>query len=86
MALAETYMAQGESESAIQLWERILQQHSYARARVQLAELYLSRQQPAAAREQVEEVIQGDVHAPAFDRRRNRVWLRRAKALARTLK
>ncbi len=84
MALAETYMAQGEAEAAIQVWERVLQQHSYARARVQLAELYLAKQQAAAAREQIDEVIQSDVHAPAFDRRRNRVWLRRAKGLART--
>jgi hypothetical protein len=81
MALAETYMALGHTDSAIQVWERLLQNYSYARARVQLAELYIARNQLDAAREQVLEVIETDAHAPAFDRKRNRVWLRRAKKL-----
>jgi hypothetical protein len=81
MALAETYTALGEIEAAIQVWERVLQGYAYARARVQLAELYLAKNQRDAAREQVLEVIETDPHAPAFDRKRNRVWLRRAKAL-----
>lgn len=81
MALAETQMAQGQTDAAIQVWERVLQNYSYARARVQLAELYLNQKQLAAAREQVMEVIETDAYAPAFDRKRNRVWLRRAKKL-----
>jgi hypothetical protein len=81
MALAETYMALGHADAAIQVWQRVLEAHSYARARVQLAELYLAKNQPDAAREQVMEVIETDAHAPAFDRKRNRVWLRRAKKL-----
>ena len=83
MALAETYTALGHAEAAIQIWGRVLQHHSYARARVQLAELLLAKNQIEAAREQVLEVIETDPHAPAFDRKRNRVWLRRAKALRR---
>ena len=86
MALAETYTALGHADAAVQIWERVLQQHSYARARVQLAELLLARQQTDAAREQIEEVIHSDAHAPAFDRKRNRVWLWRAKLLRRKLK
>lgn len=81
MALAETYMALGHADAAIQVWQRALEAHSYARARVQLAELYLAKGQLDAAREQVMEVIDTDAYAPAFDRKRNRVWLRRAKAL-----
>ncbi len=81
MALAETCMAEGQSDAAIQVWERVLQNYSYARARVQLAELYLAKGRPDAAREQLLEVIETDAHAPAFDRKRNRVWLRRAKKL-----
>lgn len=81
MALAETYMALGQNDAAIQVWERVLQNYSYARARVQLAELLMGRNQVAAAREQLNEVIETDAHAPAFDRKRNRVWLRRAKKL-----
>lgn len=85
MALAETYLAQGHTDVAIQVWQHVLQQHSYARARVQLAELYLAKNQPDAAREQVREVIDDDAHAPAFDRKRNRVWVRRAKKLRKRL-
>ena len=86
MALAETYMAEGQTDAAIQVWERLLQNYSYARARVQLAELYLLKKQNDAAREQVREVIETDAYAPAFDRRRNRVWLRRAKRLAKQVR
>ena len=81
MALAETYTALGHTDAAIQVWQRVLETHSYARARVQLAELLMAKNQFAAAREQVLEVIDTDPHAPAFDRKRNRVWLRRAKKL-----
>jgi len=81
MALAETYMALGQTDAAIQVWERLLEKYSYARARVQLAELYIAKNQLDLAREQVLEVIETDAHAPAFDRKRNRIWLRRAKKL-----
>ena len=81
MALAETYTALGQTDAAIQVWERVLQNYSYARARVQLAELYIASNRLDDAREQVNEVIETDAHAPAFDRKRNRVWLRRAKKL-----
>jgi len=85
MALAETYMAEGQTDTAIQVWERVLQNYSYARARVQLAELHLTKGQLDAAREQLTEVIESDAHAPAFDRKRNRVWLRRAKKLRKSV-
>lgn len=85
MALAECHAAVGQPERAIAVWERVLENHSYARARVQLAELYHARGEHDHAREQVREVIETDPHAPAFDRRRNRVWLRRAKALRRRI-
>lgn len=85
MALAETCMAEGQSDAAIQIWERVLGHYSYSRARVQLAELYLAKGNKDKAREQVREVIDTDAHAPAFDRKRNRVWLRRAKKLSRMI-
>lgn len=81
MALAETQMALGQTEAAIQTWESVLENHSYARARVQLAEMYAAKGGTAKALDQVREVIDSDPHAPAFDRKRNRVWLRRARTL-----
>jgi hypothetical protein len=85
MALAETCIAEGNADASIQIWERLLENYSYSRARVQLAELYLAKNEKDKAREQVTEVIETDAHAPAFDRRRNRVWLRRAKKLRRQI-
>lgn len=81
MALAEAFTALGQTDEAIRTWERVLENHSYARARTQLAELHLARGETEKAREQLREVIESDPHAPAFDRKRNRVWVRRARRL-----
>ena len=85
MAVAETLAALGETDAAVATWQRVLEDHSYARARVQLAELYLLKQQPEQARAELVEVVADDVHAPAFQRKRERIWVRKAKALKRKL-
>ena len=85
MALAETQVALGEIDTAIASWKRVLEDHSYARARVQLAELYLQNQKRDLARAELIEVVADDAHAPAFQRRRERVWVRKAKALKRKI-
>ncbi len=81
MALAETMTALGETDAAMRMWQRVTEQHSYARAKVQLAELYLAGGQPEQAQAQVKEVLADDAHAPGYQRKRDRVWVRRAKAL-----
>lgn len=81
MALAETLTALGETENAILYWQRVTQTHSYPRAKVQLAELYAAKNQPDLARAELKDVLSDDVHAPAFQRKRDRVWIRRAKSL-----
>ena len=81
MALAEALNALGETDNALQYWRHITQNHSYPRAKVQLAELYLAKNQPELARPELRDVISDDVHAPGFQRRRDRVWVRRAKSL-----
>jgi hypothetical protein len=85
MALAETLTALGESDAALALWQQVTDSHSYPRAKVQLAELYLARNQPDLARGEVREVLADDAHGPAFQRKRDRVWVRRAKGLMRKL-
>jgi len=86
MALAETLTAVGEPEAAIATWQQVTDRHSYPRARVQLAELYLARGQRDRAREEIREVLDDDPHTPAFQRRRDRVWIKRARKVARQLK
>jgi tetratricopeptide (TPR) repeat protein len=85
MALAETLTALGDTEGAFRLWRQVTENHSYPRAKVQLAELYLARNQPDTARVELKDVLADDAHAPAFQRKRDRVWIRRAKTLMRTI-
>jgi Tfp pilus assembly protein PilF len=85
MALAETLAALGETDTAIAAWKRVTENHSYPRAKVQLAELYLLSQQPDAAKAELEEVLSDDPHAPAFQRRKDRPWVRRAHRLLRRI-
>ncbi len=81
MAYAESLAALGETEAAIAAWERVLETHNYARARVQLAQLYLAICQKDRADAQLREALNDDLHAPNFQRKRDRVWIRRAKRL-----
>jgi hypothetical protein len=83
MALAEAYHALGRPADALAVWQRVLAQHTYARARVQYAELLLNQNQRETARATLQEVVADDAHAPAFQRRRERVWVQRASALLR---
>jgi len=86
MAMAEALAALGQTDRSIATWERNIDQHSYARARVRLAELYHAKDQDQQARAQVEEVLADDIHTPAFQRNRDRVWVRKARKLLRQLK
>jgi len=85
MALAETLSTLGETGLALQRWQQVTAAHSYPRAKVQLAELYLANQQPELARAELNDVVADDLHAPTFQRRRDRVWVWRAKMLMRKL-
>src|SRR5436190_16565495 len=85
MALAETQAVLGDPDAAIATWKRVLEDHSYARARVQLAELYLQKPETDLARTELNEVLADDRHAPAFQRKRERVWVRKAQALLRKI-
>ncbi len=86
MALAETLTALGDKEGAVGVWKKVLENHSYPRARVQLAELHLAREEAGLARQELEEVLADDQHAPAFQRKRERVWIKRAKSLLHRIK
>jgi hypothetical protein len=85
MALAETLTALGEADAAMNIWKQVTESHSYPRAKVQLAELYLAKGQPELARPELHDVVADDLHAPTFQRRRDRIWVRRAKTLTRQL-
>ena len=86
MALAETLTALGETDAALQVWLKVVASHSYPRAKVQLAELHLAKKRPDLALAELQDVVADDVHAPAFQRRRERVWVGRARSLLRQIK
>lgn len=85
MALAEAHAALGDAAAALQVWQQVTSQHSYPRALVQLAELHLANHQPDLARQHLQEVVDDAPHAPAFQKKRDRHWVRRATRLLRTL-
>jgi hypothetical protein len=85
MAYAETLTALGETDNALKSWEYVVANNSYPRAKVQLAELYLTQNQPELARAQLKDILADDPHAPAYQRRRDRVWVSRARSLMRQL-
>src|ERR1700744_130720 len=85
MAYAETLTALNETDAAFGIWQHVVESHSYARAKVQFAELCLARNQTDLARAQLNDVVKDDVHAPTFQRRQDRVWVRRAKSLLSNL-
>ena len=83
MALAEAYAVLGRTDDALRAWRSVLERHTYARARVQLAELHLRRGEFEAASALLEEVLEDDTHAPAFQRKRERPWVHKARTLRR---
>lgn len=85
MALAEAQAALGDAEPAIATWRRVTNSHTYARARVQLAEFLAARGDTAEARAIVASVLEDDRHTPPFQRRREQRWVRRARKLSRRL-
>ncbi len=85
MALAETLADLGEIDSAMSVWKVVTANHSYPRAKVQLAQLYLAKGQNELARAEIHDVLADDVHAPAFQRRRDRLWISRARSLRRRI-
>lgn len=85
MALAETRTALGQPEAAIATWRQVLENHTHARARAQLAELLADQGQTHAARAEARTVVEEEAHTPVFQRRRDQIWIRRARALLQRL-
>lgn len=81
MALGETYQALGDNPKALQIWKQVTENHAYARARVQLAELLISTGDPDLARAELREVIEEDAYASGHQRKQDRVWINRAKTM-----
>ena len=85
MTLAETQTAAGQKDRALATWRQALGLYSYSRARVQFAELLAERKEYAEARKILDEEISDEPFEPGYQRKKEKVWIRRARALLRTL-
>jgi len=85
MAYAEALTQTGEVEAALAAWQSVLEQHSYARARYQYAELLAGTGQVDQARATLDEMLVDEAHTVAFERKRDKIWTRKAKALRKSL-
>lgn len=81
MTLAETQTASGQTDRALATWQQVLGLYSYSRARVQYAQLLVERKDYAPARKILQDVVADEPFEAKFQRKRDAVWLRRAKAL-----
>jgi hypothetical protein len=85
MTLAETQAAVGQVDKALATWRQVLALYSYSRARVQYAELLIQKKEYAEARKNLEEVVADAPYTAKFSRKREAVWLGRAKSLLRSV-
>jgi hypothetical protein len=86
MMYAESLTALGEKDAAIAAWRKVLERHTYSQARVQYAQLLLEKGEKEQARHELHEVITDAGHVPAFQKRRERAWVKQAKSLLKKIK
>ncbi len=85
MAYAEALAQLGRKDEALVAWQRVLQNHGYARARVQLSHLYIERGNTELARQDLTDLLADEAHGPAFQKERDKVWLKQARALLKQI-
>jgi hypothetical protein len=81
MTLAETLGATKQTDRALATWQQALSHYDYPRARVQYAELLIQKKEYALARKNLEEVNADTPFVAKFQRKREAIWFKRAKAL-----
>ncbi len=85
MTLAETLALLDQKDAALAAWQRVLQRHSYAAARVGLAKLLIEKGDHDTARRELTEVVADASHLPAFQRRREKSYVKMAQSLLRSI-
>lgn len=85
MLLANCLQQQKKFEEATEAWEAVLKQHSYAEARVKLAQLKLQLNAPDRAKALLGAVISDNELAPDYQRKQEREWVNQARATLKKL-
>ncbi len=82
---ARTLGLTGKKEQALVAFERLLETSHAAPTLYETAAFYADNGRESEARAIVESILARGITMPAYRRRRDRVWLRKAKALRRRL-
>ncbi|HIG30406.1 MAG TPA: tetratricopeptide repeat protein [Verrucomicrobiales bacterium] len=85
LSLAEAKQKSGQNGEAIEVIAVVLENHSYAEAHIQLAELYLLENDKEKARGYLNEVVLGTNALPEYQKKRDAKWIRKAKKLLQSL-
>ena len=85
MAYAETLTKLSQKDAALAAWKQVLEHHSYARARVQLARLYLERNEPDLARKELTDFLADEAYGASFQKKLDKPWTRQAKAMLKQI-
>ena len=85
MAYAEALTKLGQKDAALAVWKSVLEHHSYARARVQLAQLHADRGDKDLAKQELTDFLADETHGVPFQKRRDKPWIKQARALLRQL-
>jgi hypothetical protein len=85
MMYAETLAQLGEKDASLAAWRKVLEHHTYSQARVNLAQLLLEKGEKEEARRELQDVIADAGHGPAFQKKRERAWVKRARALLKKI-
>ena len=84
--LGQSLTRLGRTEEAMAVFERLTQSATGAEPLLGAAEFFAAHGRPAEALEIAGDIARRDLTMPAYQRRRDRVWLRKAKALERGLR
>lgn len=85
MAYAETLTKLGRKDEALAAWQQVLEHHTYARARVQLAQLRLERGEKDLARKELTDLLADEAHSASFQKKQDKPWIRQAKSLLKQI-
>jgi hypothetical protein len=79
MAYAEALTKLGQKDAALAVWKSVLEHHSYARARVQFAQLHADRGDKDLAKQELTDFLVDETHGVPFQKRRDKPWIKQGQ-------
>ena len=76
----------GQKDAALAAWKNVLENHTYARARVQLARLYLERGEKELAKKELNDFLVDAGYGVSFQKKLDKPWIRQAKGMLKEIR